>query len=94
MLLSTMAFGHRPVLIWVGDVSPRLLQHVCPGLHCCCRWMPVGTQVSLEPGVPGEAWGGLRGRGHAGLCQTGSPLLDTLITALLPCALKLGQQGQ
>lgn len=33
--------------------QPRAHSMCALDLHCCCRWMPVGTQVSLEPGVPG-----------------------------------------
>lgn len=91
-LLSTMAFGHRPVLRQVGDVSP--------GLTACVPWT-----CTLAAGrclwAPECPWSlrSLRGVGRVGgpwpclaCVQAGSPFLDTLVTALLPCVLKLGQQ--
>lgn len=85
-----MAFGHRPVLIWVGMSAPGS-QHVCPG--------PALLQVDAcgHPSVPG-AWGPwghgeVEGRGHARPVSRLVPLLDTLITALLPCALNLDSRG-
>lgn len=94
VLLSTMAFGHRPVLIWVGDVSPRLTACVpwtCTVAVGGCLWAP---KCPWSLGSLG-GMGRVEGPWPCPACvQAGSPLLDTLITALLPCALKLGQQGR